>query len=194
MKQKLTVTIRCLGRMISETHQTQNHKRSWSQCFYLPTEYKQVWYWREVNISVFLNAILVLLMFCDTWICAFLRVIGPIDFNAFHVCEFWIFVVLCFVDCNECFNVVSNTAFLILAVVFEAKIESHDFASWWHDFGGSPRTKIMRSPDVVVFYFPRGYQQYCCLGEVEIQVFVYNTIVLLVFGDSWFSGLGIHRT
>ena len=81
-------------------------------------------------------------MFRETWISAFWTAIGPIDFYDFQVCDFLLF--------SCCFWMIFMfpgalvRCFFYYRWGFIVKVGSHESTSWRHDFGSSPRTKIMK--------------------------------------------------
>ena len=99
----------------------------------------------HVKMCVFVDFILVLLMFRETWISAFWTVIGPIDFDDFQVCDFPL--LSCCFWMIFMFSGALTRCFFDSRWAFKVKVGSHESTSWRHDFGRSPRTKIMKFHD-----------------------------------------------
>ena len=84
-------------------------------------------------------------MFRETWISAFWTVIGPIDFDDFQVCDFPL--LSCCFWMIFMFSGALTKCFFDSRWAFKVKVGSHESTSWRHDFGRSPKTKIMKFHD-----------------------------------------------
>ncbi len=102
------------------------------------------WFWCVwgANNEAFVDFSVVLLMFRETWFGSFWRVLGPMGFHDFRVCDFaWFYcgfwMVVVFRGGLKGWNFDPRGG-------FKAKVDNQDSTSWGLHFGGSARAKIMK--------------------------------------------------
>ena len=96
-------------------------------------------------MHVFVDFILVLLMFGESWFSSFRGVFGPIDVDDFQVSHFPLFS-LCFWRISMFSGGLKQWIFDSRGD-FKGKVSNDESTSWRHDFGGSPRARIMKCHD-----------------------------------------------